>query len=157
MNGFRIYTDFDRIPIVVDNSKTVRFDKGDFRTIFRDRYIEITWNPLWNQPTFKIIRNYKRFVRGGYEILNNEETGVMSFQYKQDDNDTEDNRKEYYFGSKTGEAADINMAYSFIGNWNRAKLWLASLFDKDFPYYDISLTANSNKMVAVITKTDLDD
>lgn len=147
---FRIQSEFT-IPTPVDTGKTIKYEISDFRTIYRDRFIELVWNPIVNQLYFKINKNYNNMVRGGYEILNSEQTGVTSFQYEHD------YTSAYYFSSSDGKLENINTEYKFIGNWNRAKLWLASVWDKDFPYYDITISSNSNKVIATITKTDVDD
>lgn len=147
---FRIQPEF-RIPTPVDTGKKVKYDISDFQTIYRDKFIELVWNPIHKQPYFKIHTNYNNMVRGGYEILNSEQTGVTSFQYEHD------YTSSYYFSSSDGTEENINAEYRFIGNWNRAKLWLSSVWDKNFPYYDITISSNSNKVIATIIKTDVDD
>lgn len=130
------------------NSNTIisNFDISDFNSIYTDEFIELTWNPLYHQLQFKILKNYNNFVRGGYNILNSDQSSVFNFQFENN------NDNEYFFSSTDGSASNINISYNFIVNWNRAILWLSSVFDIDFPYYNININSNSNNAVAKIEK-----
>ena len=122
------------------------FDISDFNSIYKDEFIELTWNPLYKQLQFKIFKNYNNFVRGGYNILNSLESSVFNFQFENNNND------EYFFSSSDGNLNNMNTSYNFISNWNRALLWLSAVFDNDFPYYNITINSNSTNAVAIIEK-----
>jgi hypothetical protein len=122
------------------------FDISDFNSIYKDEFIELTWNPLYKQLQFKIFKNHNNFVRGGYNILNSLESSVFNFQFENNNND------EYFFSSSDGNVNNMNTSYNFISNWNRALLWLSSVFDNYFPYYNITINSNSSNAVAIIEK-----
>jgi hypothetical protein len=146
---FRIYTNTYTNTNTNTNDTIINFDISDFKSIYTDNFVELIWNPLYNQLQFKILKNYNNFVRGGYNILNSEESSVFNFQFENNNND------EYFFSSTDGTASNRNISYNFIVNWNRAILWLSSVFDTDFPYYTININSNSNNAVAKIEKHNL--
>ena len=142
---FRIHIENNNDTNTNNAIRSTNFDIRDFKSIYEDEFIELIWNPLYDQPQFKILKNSNNFVRGGYEILNFKENSIFTFQF-------ENNNDEYFFSSNDGTSININTGYNFISNWNRSKLWLSSVFDIDFPYYNISINNNSHNAVAIIEK-----
>lgn len=146
MTDFKIYSD----NLVINNNNNnivISFNLEDFVSIYEDYFIKLIWNPLYSQPQFKLKYNVGNYIRGGYEILNLAGRSISSFQFENDNN------SEYYF-SRNSEVL-VNNDYKFINNWNRANLWLSSLFDIYFPYYDIKINANSNNGIIIINKYNL--
>jgi hypothetical protein len=72
-------------------------------------------------------------------MLNQERNNTMTFQYSYNNNN------EYFFGSTDGTTENIDTEYNFIPNWNKAELWLSSVFTTSFPYFNIYIDTNSNK------------
>lgn len=143
---FRIHIENNNDTNTNNAIRSTNFDIRDFKSIYEDEFIELIWNPLYDQPQFKILKNSNNFVRGGYKILNFKENSIFTFQFENNNND------EYFFSSNDGTSININTGYNFISNWNRSKLWLSSVFDIDFPYYNISINNNSFNAVAIIEK-----
>lgn len=141
MTDFKIYS--NNLDTNSSNS-IISFNLEEFVCIYEDYHIKLIWNPLYSQPQFKIKYNDGDYIRGGYDILNLAGRSVSSFQFENDNN------SEYFF-SRNSEVL-VNNDYRFISNWNRVNLWLSSLFDLYFPYYDIKINANSNNGVVIIDK-----
>lgn len=141
---FKIYNTANFIEIRKDENDVILdpiiIDIDSSSNFFTDKYINLSWDPVNKQMVFNIFNEHT--VRGGYTIFNSRKNATKIFQYlalKQNN---------YYFA----ERGIVNQAYSFNVNWNRCNLWISSVFDETFPYYDITVRNNSNKIYIFITR-----
>ena len=151
MTDFAIYP--DKVPVGnnQDKDKVLLFNITDFSSIYSDEFIELVWNAIEKQPVFKIIKNDGNYVRGGCSLINSSINSIATFQFEND------NTTEYFFTTSDGSLPTDN-TFEFgnsLAKWNRSQLWLSSLFDEDFPYYDIDINTNSSNAYAVVKKVDL--
>lgn len=151
MTDFAIYP--DKVPVGnnQDKDKVLLFNITDFSSIYSDEFIELVWNAIEKQPVFKIIKNDGNYVRGGCSLINSSINSISTFQFEND------NTTEYFFTTSDGSLPTDN-TFEFgnsLAKWNRSQLWLSSLFDEDFPYYDIDINTNSSNAYAVVKKVDL--
>lgn len=158
MVDFAIYPDKFPVGDNKDKDKTIMFNITEFKSIYSDEYIELIWNAIQKQPVFKILKNDGNFIRGGCSLINSTTNSVSSFYFKNN------NTNEYFFSTSDGSAPIIKQedgtetpdnTFDF-GNattqWNRGNLWLSSLVDENFPYYDIVINTSASNAYAVIKK-----
>ena len=173
MSSFRVISECEEClaqipkqpPVSVESSDQKRerrdyWDIDEFKTIYQDEFIKITWNPLYKQPSFTVFSSpnvvegissdTSWLVRGGFSIMNQSHNGTFAFQYLV----VKD--LEYFFSSSTGNSGDIDTNFDVALNWNRCKLWLSSVYE-DFPYYDLRIYVNSNRGVLDIKIYDARD
>jgi len=140
--NFKIHTNTNTLSIknVISNSEifSKKFDLMEYTSLYKDNFIEIIWNPLYQQPQFKLFSNNGNYIRGSHKILNsNQSEDIITFQF------LTENNVEYYF-STDGTEENLSNNHIFIENWNKAKIWLSSVFDINFPYYSIKISSSSN-------------
>lgn len=148
MTEFAIYP--DKVPGHGDNKdKLVLFNTNDYSTIYSDDFIELVWNAIEKQPVFKIFKNNENSIKGGCVLLNSSVNTYHTFSFEHD------NTTEYFFTTDNGSLPqDATFVFNnSVSSWNRSQLWLSSLLDEDFPYYDIEIRTSSTNGYAIIKKT----
>lgn len=154
MTDFAIYPD---VPVDANKNKDrlLLFNTSDFSSMYSDEFIELIWNAVQKQPIFKIKKNNGNYVTGGCTLMNSSINSINSFRFENN------NTTEYFFSTPNGavpspsENDDNNSKFEFgdsFNQWNRAKLWLSSLFDDQFPYYDIEINTISFNGYIVVKK-----
>jgi len=149
MTDFAVYK--NKVPVDTNKDRLIHFITTDFKTIYADRFIELIWNAVYKQLIFKIKKNNGNWVTGGCSLMNSLVNSINSFRIKNN------NTEEYFFSTSKGTAPSSSEDDKFefgdsFNQWNRAKLWLSSLFDDQFPYYDIELNTISSNAYIVIKK-----
>lgn len=150
MTDFAIYPD---VSLYGDESKNgiILFSTSDFSSIYSDRFIQLIWNAVRKQPIFKIKKNDGNWVTGGCTLLNSSVNSINSFRFENN------NTTEYFFSTSKGTAPSSSEDDKFefgdsFNQWNRSKIWLSSLFDDHFPYYDIDINTISSNGYLVVKK-----
>ena len=144
MTEFAVFDSFSLNPIITPEMRNTvfrnTFSLDTYGLIYNGDHMQISWNPLYKQPQFIIKHSIQNdSIRGGFKMLNQERNNTMTFQYSYNNNN------EYFFGSSDGTTENIDTEYNFIPNWNKAELWLSSVFTTSFPYFNIYIDTNSNK------------
>lgn len=150
MTEFAVFDSFSLNPIITPEMRNTvfrnTFSLDTYGVIYNGDHIQISWNPLYKQPQFTIKNSIQNdSIRGGFKMLNQIRNNTITFQYSYNNN-------EYFFGSTDGTAENIDIEYNFINNWNKAELWLSSVFNTSFPYFNIYIDTNSNKGHISITQ-----
>jgi len=151
MTEFAVFDLLSTNPVITpDMRNTVfrnTFTLDTYGVIYNGDHIQIIWNPLYKQPQFVIKHTTKNDnIRGGFKMLNQSRNNTMTFQYNYNVNN------EYFFGSSDGTVENIDTEYDFNANWNKAELWLSSVFHNSFPYFNIHIDTNSNKGFISVTQ-----
>lgn len=151
MTEFAVFDSFSLNPIVTPEMRNTTFRASftldTYGVIYDGNHIQISWNPLYNQPQFIIKHSTQNdSIRGGISMLNQTRNNTMTFQYNYTKN------TEYFFGSSDGSAENIDTEYDFISNWNKAQLWLSSVYNNTHPYFNIYIDSNSNKGFISVTQ-----
>ena len=151
MTEFAVFDSFSLNPIITPEMRNTTFRAtftlDTYGIIYNGDHIQIIWNPLFNQPQFIIKHGIENdSIRGGITMLNQLRNNTLTFQY----NYTKNN--EYFFASSDGSEGNKDTEYDFISNWNKAKLWLSSVLDNTYPYFNIHIDTNSTKGFITVTQ-----
>jgi len=134
-----------------DNVKKILFDLFDFVTIYKDKNIELTWNPVYNQLQFKILDISTINVRGGCKVRGNPDgvsrLGIFDFKIK--------TGVDYLFTESdvivsSEKQPDRDKKLDFNQIWTKGLFWLGAPIDQTFPYFEITIRNNGKRCVATI-------
>ena len=124
------------------------FDLAEYTTFYEGDYVHLIWNPLYKQCMYVINEAYDSILlAGGVELVNDDHNAMKVFRY----NCSSDHI--YFFSGITDDSVEdanvcyniVDLDYSFLPEWNKAKLWISTGNKLRFPYHEINITTDVSK------------